>query len=195
MIPLSKAQRDQLIAIAVVTAAMMGALWHFGVQAKQSQLADTEKKTQQVKDKLKSAKTTLESSDTISTQLRARSDLLAKREAILAPERDAYAWIINNFNNFIQSRSGVNIYSYSQPDISDTGILQGFPYKWATFHIKGSGYYYEFGRFFADLENAFPFYRVKSVDITVGASTAGGDPEKLNYSFDLAMPMLSSETK
>jgi len=120
--------------------------------------------------------------------------LLAKKEATLAPERDAYAWIIGEITPFIQSHKGVNIYSYSQPEVSESGIIGDFPYKWATFHLKGIGYYYEYGRFLADLENAFPYFRVQN--LAIGAySSPGVDAEKLAYTFDLVVPMTSSDTK
>jgi hypothetical protein len=194
MMPLTKTQKDQLAAIVMATVGLMGALWYFGVQAKESQLIDTDKKTDEVARKLHTAEAALLSSNSVSGQLAARSELMAKREAALAPDRDAYAWIINTFNNFIQTRPGVNIYSYTQPEVSDVGVLPGFPYKWATFHLKGFGYYYEFGRFFADLENTFPYYQVRRLDITTGVG-AGGEPEKLNYSFDLVVPVAPSDTK
>ena len=56
--------------------------------------------------------------------------------------------------------------TYSQPEISDVGIIPKFPYRWATFHVKGSGYYQDLGRFFADFENNFPYFRVQNPVLT-----------------------------
>ena len=194
MIKLSKQQQERLGAIAFSTVAIIAALWYFGVMAVQAQLQRTRDNTRAVLKTFNDAKAEMNRGQEIATQLQARSELLAKREAILSPDRDAYAWIISVLNPFIQSRKGVNIYSYSQPDVNEAGIFQNFPYKWATFHLKGTGYYYEFGRFFADLENEFPYFRVQNVMIA-GSSTPGVDPEKLSYTFDVVVPMTSSETK
>jgi hypothetical protein len=194
MIKLSKQQQERMGAIAFATAAIIAGLWWFGVMAKQAELLRTRENTQTVTKTLKDAEAEMRRGSEIAAQLEVRSDLLAKREATLAPDRDAYAWIIGEINPFIQTRKGVNIYSYSQPDVSDVGIIGGFPYKWATFHLKGTGYYYEFGRFFADLENAFPYFRVQNLTITAGA-VASTDAEKLAYTFDLVVPMTSSDTK
>jgi len=194
MIKLSKQQKERLGAIAGATVIIIAGLWWFGVVAKQAQLERTRENTRTVLKTLRDAEAEMGRGVEIAAQLQARSGLLAKREATLAPDRDAYAWIIGEVNPFIQSRKGVNIYSYSQPEVNDLGIIGGFPYKWATFHLRGTGYYYEFGVFFADLENEFPYFRVQNLAIAANAS-AGVDADKLAYTFDLVVPMTSSDVK
>lgn len=191
---LTKQQKERLGMIAFGTAVVIAVLWIFGVMAKETELQRTRERTKQVLKTLKDAEAEMSRGQEIAAKLQLRSDLLAKREATLAPDRDAYAWIIQQINPFIQSRSGVNIPSYSQPEVSDLGILGNFPYKWATFHLKGSGYYYEFGRFFADLENTFPYFRVQNLSI-VANTTPGVEPEKLAYTFDLVVPMTTTDIK
>ena len=149
-------------------------LWYFGVMAKQDQLRRTRDNTRTVLKTLKDAEAEMSQGSDIATKLAARNQLLGKREAILAPDRDAYMWIIGVIHPFLQSRKGVNIYSYSQPDVAEEGLLPRFPYKWATFHLKGTGYYYEFGKFFADLENTFPYFRVQNVEISANAGPGVG---------------------
>jgi hypothetical protein len=191
---LSKTQRDQLLGIVIGTVGLMAALWYLGVNAKQEQLSKTERKTAEMRDTLKKADDKIRRAQEVADQLQAHQAVLDRREAMLAPDRDAYAWIINTINPFILPRKGVNISHYSQPEVSETGIIPGFPYKWATFHLEGTGFYYEFGRFFADLENDFPFYRVQNLAISVNAG-AGTDTDRLNFTFDLVVPVKPSETK
>jgi Tfp pilus assembly protein PilO len=188
---LTKTQRDQLLLIAGGTVALMGLLWYFGVTAMQDELAATRRKSAEMRQKLRDAEALMRREDEISATLRSRSELLARREAGLAPDRDAYAWLINTVNGFIQSRKGVNIDTYSQPEISDVGIIPKFPYRWATFHLKGTGYYHDFGRFFADFENAFPYFRIQNLNISAN-SGAGMEAEKLSVTFDLVAPVASS---
>ena len=188
---LTKAQRDQLLAIAMATIMVMVALWYFGVTAMQAELVRTRQKSAEMQKKLHDAEVLMRREDEISGTLHSRSELLAKREAGLAPDRDSYAWLINTVNAFIQSRKGVNIDTYSQPEISDIGIIPRFPYRWATFHLKGTGYYHDFGRFFADFENAFPYFRIQGLIITAN-SGAGMEAEKLSVTFDLVAPVASS---
>src|SRR5580658_5120516 len=165
MMKLSKTQRDQLIGIAVGAVVLLALLWYFGVMTKQDELSKTEKNTAQMRDTLKRAENTMRQGEDIATQLQARKLLLEKREGMLASNIDPYSWIINTINPFIQARKGVNISHYSQPETSDVGIITDFPYKWATFHLDGTGYYHDFGKFFADLENDFPYFRVQNLSI------------------------------
>ena len=136
---LSKAQRDQLLGIAIGTVALMAALWYFGVTAKQSELAATRRKSADMRQKLHEAEALMRREDEISGTLQSRSELLAKREAGLAPDRDAYAWLINTVNAFIQSRKGVNIDTYSQPEISDVGIIPKISLPLGHFSSQGHG--------------------------------------------------------
>ena len=152
----------------------MAALWYLGVTAKQSELAATRRKSADMRQKLHEAEALMRREDEISGTLQSRSELLARREAGLAPDRDAYAWLINTVNAFIQSRKGVNIDTYSQPEISDVGIIPRFPYRWATFHLKGTGYYHDFGKFFADFENAFPYFRIQNLNLSANSGTGPG---------------------
>jgi hypothetical protein len=188
---LSKAQRDQLIGIGMGALMLMGLLWYFGVTDRQHELAVTRKKTVEMRQKLHDAEALMRRGDEISGTLQTRSQLLAKREAGLAPDRDAYVWVLDTVNAFIQSRKGVNIDSYSQPEVSDTGIIPRFPYRWATFHLKGTGYYQDFGKFFADFENAFPYFRIQNLTMSANAGP-GMEAEKLSVAFDLVAPVATS---
>jgi len=193
---LSKAQREKLIGVAVGAIAVMALLWYFGVNAKEEELSHTRDKTAQMEKRLRDAESLIRQGDAIGENLNHRAEILQKREAGLAPDRDTYIWIINTINPFIQSRKGVNIYSYSQPEFSDTGLIPGFPYRWATFHLKGTGYYQDFGKFFADFENSFPYFRIQNMDMSVNAGP-GLEAEKLSVYFDVVAPVINSvpETK
>ena len=188
---LTKIQRSQLIGIAIGTLALMAALWGFGVTAMQSELVKTEAKSAAMRKELRDAEAKIRRESEINGTLLNRSDLLAKREAGLVPDRDAYSWLIEKFNAFMQSRSGVSIDTYSQPEYSDSGMIPKFPYRWATFHLKGTGYYHDIGKFFADFENTFPYYRIQSPILSVNTG-AGMEAEKLSFSFDIAAPVINS---
>src|SRR5271154_3605157 len=194
MMKLSKTQKDQMMGIAGGTVAVVGLLWYFGVMAKQDELSKTEKNTAQMRDTLSRAEARIRQGEDIAMQLQAHVQLLEKREGMLASNIDPYSWIISTINPFIQGRKGVNFYHYSQPDITDAGIIPDFPYKWATFHLEGTGYYHDFGKFFSDLENNFPYFRVQNLTLSANAST-GGEPEKLNVVFELVVPIKASDTK
>jgi hypothetical protein len=188
---LTKAQRDQLIGIAIGTVALVAALYYFGVTAMNRELAGTLQKSADIRRKLRDAEALMRRENEISATLHSRSELLAKRESGLAPDRDAYAWLINTMNNFTQSRPGVQIEPSSQPEISEVGIIPKFPYRWATFHLKGTGYYHDFGKFFADFENTFLYFRIQNLHMSANAGP-GMEAEKLSITFDLVAPITSS---
>ncbi len=188
---LTKEQKDQLTAIAIGVVCLIGALWYFGVQAAQKDLNGVKQKSVDMQKKLHDADTLMRRGDEIGETLKNKSELLSKREAGLAPDRDSYAWLINVMNNFIQSRKGINIDTYSQPEISDVGLIPRFPYRWATFHLKGTGYYHDLGAFFRDFENAYPYFRIQSPTFTA-ASGVGMEPEKLSVTFDLVAPITTT---
>jgi Tfp pilus assembly protein PilO len=193
---LSKTQRDQMIGVAVGAVALLALLWYFGVIAKQEELTKTEKNTAQMRDTLRGAESRIGQGEDIAGQLQARVQLLEKREGMLASNIDPYSWIISTINPFILPRKGVNMSHYSQPDISDVGIIADFPYKWATFHLEGSGYYHDFGKFFCDLENNFPYFRVQNLSVSANSTVAAAsEPEKLNFVFELVVPIKASDTK
>ncbi len=185
---LTKQQRDQLISIAIGTVMVMAALWYFGVTAKQLELSATRHKAAEMSKKLHDADALMRREDEISNMLHSRTSLLAQREAGLAPDRDSYSWLMNTINNFLQSRKSVNIDNISQPEFSDDGLVPKFPYRWATFHVRGTGFYEEIGRFFADFENAFPYFQIKNPVISANAGP-GLEPEKLSVTFDLMTPV------
>ena len=191
---LSKAQREQLIGIAMGVVMVMGALWYFLVMAKQDELVQTRRKSADMAKKLHDAEALMRREGEIGSTLQKRSDLLAQREAGLAPDRDSYSWLINTVNNFISTRKNINIDTFSQPEMSETGLVPKFPYRWATFHLKGTGYYQDLGKFFADFENAFPYFQIQNPVMSAN-SGAGMEPEKLSVSFDLVAPVTGSDTK
>lgn len=188
---LTKDQREKLIAIAMGTVMVMGLLWYFGVNGLQDSLVSLQKKSAKMQGTLSDGERWIRRETEIRDTLQSDSAQLSKREAGLAPDGDrAYAWLINTMNSFIQSRSGINIDTYSQPTFSETGILQKFPYKWVTFHLKGTGYYHDIGVFFRDFENSFPYFRIENPYFTANSGPGMG-AEKITVEFDLVAPVVS----
>lgn len=180
-----------MVALAIGAIMVIGGLWYFGVSAKQRELLATRDKSAKLEKQVHDAESLMRRGDEIGETLQAKSDLLAKREATLTPDRDSYAWLINAMNTFLQSHTNINIDTYSQPEISDTGSIPHFPYRWATFHLRGSGFYQDIGKFFADFENTYPYYRIQDVNLAPGSGPAM-EPEKLGVTFDIIAPMVAS---
>lgn len=191
---LSKTQKERLGLVAVGTVALMAALWWFMVNPENAQLAKTIRDTQTKQDKLSKAEAVLRTAGEVNATYTNQLQALQGRETGLAPDRGAYEWIINTINPFIQSRKGVNITTFSEPVISDQGLLPHFPYRWATFHVHGIGYFQDFGKFFADFENSFPYFRIQNLDIS-GNTGPASEEEKLGFTFDIVTPVVATENK
>jgi hypothetical protein len=189
-----KTQRYRIAGILITTPVLIALLLLFGVRAEQSRIEDIQTRTVAAMDQLKRSDTLRRRTKEINDKLDERRHALERREAILAPNSDSYDWIMRIINSFSHSRKGVRIDGYSQPQISSTGLLPNFPYQWASFHVSGTGYYQDFGSFFADLENTFRYFRIQNVDIAPN-TRPGAEPETLTFNFDLVAPIATSDAR
>ena len=196
MIKLSKAQRDQLIAVAIGAVGVMAALWYFVVLVQGRELAATRASSVKMRTKLKDASAEVSRAEKVSLELTNSLEKLKAREAAFAPEHDPYSWMVGVMGRFSLPTSDlhryktVSIIDFKLPEISDKGVLGGFPYKWAKFHIIGQGHYHDLGKFIADFENAFPYFRIQDLDL--GLPGIRQDPEMLAFNFDIVAPLAPS---
>lgn len=186
-------ERGQIWGILFGTPVLILLLWYCGVTAEQNYLDAVQQMTVAATGDLKRAETLSRQVRDLAEKADARRRILARREAILAPSWDTYSWVISTVKSFTRSHSGISIDGYSQPEMTDSGLLPEFPYRWATFHLRGTGYFHEFGSYFADLENTFPYFRIQNVVITPNTRPEA-KPETLNFNFDLVTPVVASKT-
>ena len=200
MIKITKTQRDQLIGVAAGAVAVMAALWYFVILAQGKELAVTQANCVKMRTKIKDASAEVSRAEKVSLELTNCLEKLKEREATFAPEHEPYSWMVGVMGHFylpsndLQRYRTVSNIDFKPPEISDKGIIGSFPYKWAKFHITGEGRYHDFGKFIADFENAFPYFRIQDLDISVPGIRS--DPDMLAFSFDIVAPQVpSTETK
>jgi Tfp pilus assembly protein PilO len=191
---LPKVKRDQLILIAVCTVATVGALFFFVADAQRSDLKKTQDKTEYVRKKLVAADALARTEGDIKNALQENTKQLGDREAQLAPERDTYAWMLQTMSPFLADHRGAGISGsgISQPEITDAAMIPKFSYKTATFHVKSSGFFHDFGRFVSDLESTYPYVRVQNIDLAPAPVASPADAEKLTLNFEIVMLMQPS---
>jgi hypothetical protein len=100
---------------------------------------------------------------------------------------DMYSWIILTVNNFKENYK-IDIPQFSREVPGEVGILPRFPYRAALFHVRGTAYYQDFGRFVADFENSFPYMRIQNIELEPsGGSNANkvSEPEKLAFKMEI----------
>ena len=82
----------------------------------------------------------------------------------------------------------VSITDYKALDPPDKEVIGNFPYKWAKFHIIGQGRYHDLGKYIADFENTFPYFRIENPDLSVPGIRQAQDTDMLSFNFDIVAP-------
>jgi Tfp pilus assembly protein PilO len=185
---LPKEKRDQLLLICIITLAItLGA--YFGlVKMQKRKLERIAKQSSEQEEKVGGA------ARLVATHKGTEEDLQDNLEKLKAIEQqmasgDMYSWIIQTVNRFRADRK-VEIPQFSREITTEVGVFPKFPYKAALFHIRGTAYFHELGRFVADFENAFPHIRIQNIDMEAAAQSAAtttpnGDPEKLAFKMEI----------
>lgn len=182
---LPKEKRDKIIGIAIGTIALCGALWYFVIDAQYDAIKDRETKIVQAQQDVENAGRLVTRAPKIEENLEKVTDRMKQMEDSMA-QGDLYSWIIKTMNKF-QANYRVEIPGYSPPGVGEVGMLPQFPYKAATYAIRGTGYFHDFGRFLADFENQFPCARVQNLDLEpIGILTAKPeDAEKIAFKMEI----------
>ena len=185
---LPKEKRDQLILVCTITLAIaLGA--YFGLVKMQKRKLETiAKKTIEQEEKVGGA------ARLVATHKGTEEDLQDNLEKLKVIEQqmasgDMYSWIIQTVNRFRADRK-VEIPQFSREITTEVGVFPKFPYKAALFHIRGTAYFHELGRFVADFENAFPHIRIQNIDMepasqSAAITTPNSDPEKLAFKMEI----------
>jgi hypothetical protein len=168
-----KEKRDKLVLVALGAGAVVGALYFLVISAQQGALADYADKTAVAREKLDKAERWRRMAPGIQARLDAcRTEVEAKQEN-MAPV-DKFKWFYNTLETFLAQHRVKLIDITREPQVGDVGVLPKFPYQAASFGVKLSARYHEFGRFLAEFENHFPYMRVQNFEIQPEvASTAG----------------------
>lgn len=183
MMKLSKQQRDRLILIAIGTFGVIAIIWFGLIGPQRTSLEVKKTKIATAEDKVAKASQLIRRSEQIQQDLESKQARLAAIEASMA-SGDLYSWVILTLNKF-QVPFNVSISNYSRELVGVIGIFPVFPYAAASFTVNGTAYYHDFGRFLAEFENTFPYFRVQNLDLNP-ASGANNEPsEKLEFRMEV----------
>ena len=189
---ISKEKRDQLILVIIGTITITAGLWYGVIKTRREQLEESRGRRQAAIDKLERAKERVKQAEKVETEMKAATKKLKTIEDFMAPGADLYSWAYVLLEN---ARAGhdVNIIDVTRPARGDVGLLAQFPYDAAMFSVRGAAYYHDFGKFLADFENKFPYFRVQNLllgpggDVSAGSETPNlhGGSEKLHFKIDV----------
>ena len=181
---LSKEKKNQLALVGMVTAIVMAGLWFGLINVQQNKAAKISRDCEAAEQKLALVRKSIQDSEQLAAQVAEAAAKLGKLEAGMATG-DLYSWAINSLRQF-KTPYKVEIPQFSQIDgPKDTTMLAGFPYQQATLTIGGTAFFYDFGRFLADFENAFPYIRVQNLQLEPMSAMASNDAEKLTFRMDI----------
>jgi len=187
MTKISKDKRDKIILTGFITVAVSVGIWLLVIKAQAQTVKDVRAEASKSRDQLNRGRATLTTQARVDQEFEEASRKLKQREVAMAAPNDMYSWLIQTLNTFRQGYK-VEIPQFGRELPTEVGIFPKFPYRAALFHVKGTAYYHDFGKFLADFENAFPYIRVQNIELYPAGETLGGTAEsreKLNFNMEL----------
>ena len=176
MARLSKEKRHRLVLVIILTIVIGFGLWYGIISTRQERLEEAKANIRAAIDKLEKAETLVKQADNAEARVAAATNQLKVVEESMA-SGDYYTWAIQLFE---KARAGhdVRIVETTRPVKGDVGLLAQFPYQAAIFTVRGAGHYHDFGKFLADFENSFPYFRVQNLSLAPGLdSSVGSDTQ------------------
>lgn len=182
---LPKDRRNKLFLVGFATIVVLVGLWYAVLSPQKSKLREIARKTADAESKLADAVRTTASAEAAETDLQNVSGKLKAIEAGM-PSGDMYAWFIQTIDRF-RAPHRVDLPQKSREVMGEVGLLPKFPYRAATFTVKGGAYFHDFGKFLSDFENTFPYMRVQNLelDATSLTSTNSSEQEKLAFKMEI----------
>ncbi|MGB9602716.1 MAG: hypothetical protein ACPMAG_07995, partial [Limisphaerales bacterium] len=97
-----------------------------------------------------------------------------------------YSWFVDTLRKFlIPYQNQIDVPFRSRGVVGEVGMFPTFPYKSATFSIRGVGSYHQIGRFLADLENKFQYFRIQKIILSPALSDSPEQQQKLEFDTDI----------
>ena len=191
---LPKEKRDRLILVVLGTLASIAALYWGVVRVQRQTLVALAGKHTEEEIRVGNAQRLANSTAELQSNLEVVKEKVKVVESTM-PSGDMYSWIILTINSFKENGGyKVDIPQFSREVSGQVGMIAKFPYRAAVFHVRGTAFFHDFGRFVADFENTFPYMRIQNIDLEpAGGSLAtkdtGGassdDAEKLSFRFEI----------
>jgi hypothetical protein len=170
---LSKEKRDRLILVIILTIAICVGLWYGIITTRNERLEESRVNIRAANDKLDKARILVAQAARAEAQLASAVDKLKVVEDSMASGVDHYTWAILLLEK-ARAQHDVKIIEVTRPVKGEVGLLAQFPYQAAMFTVRGAGHYHDFGKFLADFENSFPYFRVQNLSLAPGLESLAG---------------------
>ena len=186
MSKLPRDKRDKIILVGMITCMVVAGIWFVLINSQRKALGNVRDQKSAAEQQLHTGQAAIAVAAETERAFAEAAAALKAREAGMAAPVDMYSWLVETLNRFRTSYP-VEIPSLSRETPTEVGLFPRFPYRAASFTVRGTAYYHDFGRFLADFENAFPYIRVQNIDLIPSPDTdsASGGREKLTFTMDL----------
>lgn len=164
---LSKEKRDRMLLVAIATVLACGALWWSFIREYNKALRTNREKIADLTASIEQANTWIKRGPSWAEDYKQRlADLQIKEKTMLPEGRERS--VLSEAMERVRQNHLVHFESISPASYNkDVELLPQFPYRRnATLSYKCYGYYHNFGKFLADLENTYPYMQFKVNSIT-----------------------------
>ena len=179
----SKEKRQQLILVALATLMVIAGFWYGIINTQKSTLKELSKNLENAQKRLNKVQHAVNSADKIEADLKESTQKLSAIENSMA-SGDLFSWLVLMLREF-QLPYKVEIPQISRETLGDVTLLANFPYKQASYTVRGIAFYNDLGKFLAEFENHFPYMRVQDLEMGPNISSTRGENEKLAFKMEI----------
>jgi hypothetical protein len=190
---ISKEKQAHLALVALATFGAIGAIWYFVISEQKNHIKNIAKACLNVEAEKAKEKRVVKTADALLGELQLATNHLYSSEMSM-PSGDVYSWVVSSIKQFNVPSYRVTINQVGTPDVTDVRLIPGFPYTQVSVAINGSAYYYDLGKFIADLENQHPYLRVQNLYLDPNNSPDPREHEKMFFKMEIINLVRPSQT-
>ncbi|MDB6122710.1 MAG: hypothetical protein JWQ71_1703 [Pedosphaera sp.] len=172
---ISKEKRNHIIVVLVLTLGAIAGLWFGLISYQKTKLNEVSKKIDEKQKQIDKIQKVVLDANQVAAELKTSAEKVNDIESGMA-SGDLFSFMVSTLKKFNTPSYKVEMPQFGPPSETETVMFPNYPYKQATIAVGGRAYYYDFGKFLADLENHFPYSRVQNLVLEPGSST--GTPEE-----------------
>ena len=181
---ISKEKKIHLAIVAVATVGVIAGLWFFLIGIEQDKIKQIANKSQSVLAEIDKEQKVITAAGQVEVELEAATNRLSHIESAM-PSGDLFSWIVSSLKQFNVASYKVDMPQIGSPNLGPVRMFPNFPYNEAAVSVSGTAYYYDLGKFIAELENRFPYLRVQNLMLEPGFGATAEEREKLSFHMEI----------
>lgn len=171
---MTKEKRDQLLLVGLVAAVLAGGLWYVWISPTSRKIDRARVQVQKARQDFEKADGIVKQMDPLQAELDETQKALGGIESGMVSLVDPLTWAYGVRDSLRSRNSEVEVSSVTRPTEGPPEMLGNFPYNEGTFTMTGKAKYEDLGKFLADFENLYPYFRVRNLQLSTSGRDAGG---------------------